>query len=360
MIRVGIRSIPIGVAAVVALGFVLKAPGTHAGPSEIGFYPERPSLSVFGTIHPGLFRLPTPTATESPVATIPSRSMRLASLDPQIGAESLLGSDSLLEDEAFTEALGVVQRQASFDERFASFAPTDSFEDRFGVPRRPASPPPAVLSLASTGSVPVQLGRPAREASRPMGRALDTAPVVEAPKRHVRPGQSKPASLPPVEDDGKTAIYDITAKTVYLPSGKRLEAHSGLGAMMDDPRNVHVRMQGATPPNVYKLTMRESLFHGVRALRMTPVDQGRMYGRAGILAHSYMLGPNGQSNGCVSFNDYQAFLNAYLRGEVTRIAVVERLDAPPPGSPKVASNWLSDTLGKLFKADDQYASAGAQ
>jgi len=90
-----------------------------------------------------------------------------------------------------------------------------------------------------------------------------------------------------------------------------------------------VRMQGATPPNVYNLTLRERLFHGVRAIRLNPVDGSRMYGRAGILAHPYMLGANGQSNGCVSFGDYPEFLNAFLRGEVTRLVVVERLESPP-------------------------------
>jgi hypothetical protein len=35
-----------------------------------------------------------------------------------------------------------------------------------------------------------------------------------------------------------------------------------------------------------------------------------MFGRDGLLAHPYMLGPNGQSNGCVSFSDYPAFLDA--------------------------------------------------
>ena len=49
----------------------------------------------------------------------------------------------------------------------------------------------------------------------------------------------------------RTAIYDITAKTVYMPNGERLEAHSGLGEMMDDPRFKHVRMRGVTPPNTY-------------------------------------------------------------------------------------------------------------
>jgi hypothetical protein len=142
-------------------------------------------------------------------------------------------------------------------------------------------------------------------------------------------------------------VYDITAKAVYLPNGKKLEAHSGLGEHMDNPRSVHLKMRGATPPNVYKLTLRERLFHGVRAIRLTPVDETRMYGRAGILAHSYMLGPNGQSNGCVSFNDYQAFLNAYLNGEIDRIVVVERLDNPPFG--KDGSGWFAEAIGRLFK-----------
>ena len=136
----------------------------------------------------------------------------------------------------------------------------------------------------------------------------------------------------PDEDDAlrrRTAIYDITAKTVYLPNGERLEAHSGLGEMMDDPRYRHLRMRGVTPPNTYNLSLRESLFHGVQAIRLTPVDEKAMFGRTGILAHSYLLGPNGQSNGCISFRDYQKFLDAYLRGEVDRIVVVVRLDKPP-------------------------------
>jgi len=147
------------------------------------------------------------------------------------------------------------------------------------------------------------------------------------------------AALGPVQDLGikieqdarssRTAIYDITAQTVYLPSGERLEAHSGLGAFMDDPNYVHKKNRGATPPNTYELTLRESLFHGVQAIRLTPVDEGKMFDRDGILAHSYMLGPSGQSNGCVSFRDYPKFLRAYLRGEIDRIVVVSRLTRPP-------------------------------
>ena len=63
----------------------------------------------------------------------------------------------------------------------------------------------------------------------------------------------------------------------------------------------------------------------MRAIRLNPVDDDKMYGRAGMLAHTYMLGPNGQSNGCVSFKDYHKFLHAYLKGEVDRLVVVADL-----------------------------------
>jgi hypothetical protein len=127
--------------------------------------------------------------------------------------------------------------------------------------------------------------------------------------------------------DRSTAVYDISARTVYLPDGTRLEAHSGLGEKLDDPRYVHVRMLGATPPHVYELEPREALFHGVPALRLKPVGgEEAIYGRTGLLAHTYMLGPNGDSNGCVSFKDYYAFLNAYRNGGIKRLAVVAKVE----------------------------------
>src|SRR5262249_40344662 len=95
------------------------------------------------------------------------------------------------------------------------------------------------------------------------------------------------------------------------------------------PRYVSAKNRGPTPPNVYDLTLREQLFHGVRAIRLNPVGDGNMYGRDGILAHTYMLGPSGQSNGCVSFSNYPVFLNAFLRGEVEPPAVVARLAGAP-------------------------------
>jgi hypothetical protein len=155
------------------------------------------------------------------------------------------------------------------------------------------------------------------------------APPPPAAKR-VAPQQeahNKPAELP--SHSSRTAVYDIAAHTVYLPNGEKLEAHSGLYEKMDDPRFVKVRMRGPTPPNVYDLTLREEVFHGVQAIRLNPVDEDKMFGRAGMLAHTYMLGPNGQSNGCVSFKNYQKFLQAYLNGKVDRLVVVAHRDDLP-------------------------------
>jgi type VI secretion system (T6SS) effector TldE1-like protein len=125
--------------------------------------------------------------------------------------------------------------------------------------------------------------------------------------------------------DSFTAVYDISAQAVYLPNGVRLEAHSGLGNRMDKVDSVGERMVGATPPGTYELKPREKLFHGVRALRMTPVDSESTLGRTGLLVHNYMLGPDGASNGCVSIRNYERFLKAYSDGEVTRLVVVQSI-----------------------------------
>jgi len=168
--------------------------------------------------------------------------------------------------------------------------------------------------------------------------------------------------LPP--NDGVTAIYDISARTVYLPDGTKLEAHSGLGPKMDDPRYVNVRMHGATPPHVYELAPREALFHGVEALRMHPVGGAEaIFGRTGLLTHSYLLGPNGDSNGCVSFKDYDAFLQAYKSGKVKRLVVVASVDDPQLDlqvaerqAPKPARTYASSTAGmsRARIEDDRY------
>ncbi|WP_319797277.1 DUF2778 domain-containing protein [Nitrobacter sp.] len=126
--------------------------------------------------------------------------------------------------------------------------------------------------------------------------------------------------------DQYTAVYDISARTVYMPNGTKLEAHSGLGKMLDDPRSADRKMRGVTPPHTYDLSLRERPFHGVEAIRLKPVGgEDKIYGRSGLLAHTYMLGPNGDSNGCVSFKNYNTFLRAYKSGQVKRLVVVAKL-----------------------------------
>ena len=83
LVRVGVRAIPIGVAFVVA-GFVLRSLGTLAGPVDAGL--SDPGISVFGTIHPEIYRLRTPLG-----AGLPAGSVRVASLDPQVGTDAVTG-----------------------------------------------------------------------------------------------------------------------------------------------------------------------------------------------------------------------------------------------------------------------------
>lgn len=194
--------------------------------------------------------------------------------------------------------------------------------------------PPKLIPERANG-VPLPRPHPVQReiAFSPSGKAepqvaASTPPPPTSEKRVVAQ-EDHNKGLSQSDPDSRTAVYDISARTVYLPNGEKLEAHSGLGDKRDDPQYVHVRMRGPTPPNVYDLTLRERLFHGVRAIRLNPVDDSKMFGREGILAHSYMLGSNGQSNGCVSFRDYPKFLQAFLSGEVERLVVVPNRGTEP-------------------------------
>jgi len=189
---------------------------------------------------------------------------------------------------------------------------------------------------AAANSVPTSNAAVASAHPSEPTRRKEVVPEVEvAPAPPAASSSHKPLPSPqPHRDsiwrpgaDSHTAVYDIAAHTVYLPDGDRLEAHSGLGKRLDDPRYVSEKNRGPTPPNVYDLVLRSELFHGVRAIRLNPVGEGNMFGRDGMLAHTYMLGPSGQSFGCLSFRDYHAFLQAFLEGEVDRLIVVPHLGA---------------------------------
>lgn len=123
----------------------------------------------------------------------------------------------------------------------------------------------------------------------------------------------------------RIAVYVIEDATVHMPNGEKLRAHSGRAHMRDNPKYVHMKNQGPTPPNVYSLRMREARFHGIEAIRMTPVGDAKMYNRDGFLTHTYLLRRRGDSSGCVVFEDYNRFLNAFKRGHVKTLIVVPTL-----------------------------------
>lgn len=202
--------------------------------------------------------------------------------------------------------------------------PTKPVETVSEVPKVAAVAPP-VVAVAPPVAAVASRARP--ETQEKPAAMVDTRPKAEV------------AIVEPFRRPG-VAVYDIAAGIVHMPNGEKLEAHSGLGDMMDDVRYIHVKMRGPTPPGTYKLSMRESLFHGVEAIRLTPADGKKPFGRDGLLAHTYMLRRPGESNGCVSFRDYSRFLAAFKRGEVKQMVVVPRLGNK--SEPKVASlfSWF--------------------
>jgi hypothetical protein len=310
-----------GVAAV-AMGFAVGLGTQGIGPAYAGLGMVLSGISTVATASVGTSDPDNAPGTMMPVKRMP-QGMQLASLE-----STLIVEPSVRQNEfpISTFAERFLFRPAAPDENTDS----DATPDERAAGRAAGSPrTPGVRSAAKL----------------PPATAATPVPT-PAPTKKIRTADLGQDTNVRVDATNRTAIYDISAHTVYLPSGRRLEAHSGLGAHMDDIRYVNLRARGPTPPNVYQLTMREELFHGVRAIRLNPVDETRMYGRDGILAHTYMLGPNGQSNGCISFADYNAFLNAFQRGEIDRIVVVDRLGNRP--DPQTTGEWFSDKVKDIF------------
>jgi hypothetical protein len=341
LLGIGLNSMIAGMAAsAVALASMSGTPASSSDPESPG---GRLIASAFEAIYSELDE-------DRASASLQIPKVRLASVDTDFAT----GTASAADQGQATDPVRPKDR-ASFDERFnSSFGERLlSFDARFGP--TPESDRPRTLSA-------VELGRdslappetPKRENARltMIAPAANAAPVTQAsvgaaPSKPMRPAEAR-GDAGSADRGTRTAIYDISARVVYLPNGEKLEAHSGLGEHMDDPRSVGVKNRGATPPNVYALSLRERPFHGVRAIRLTPVEPDKMFGRDGILAHSYLLGPNGQSNGCVSIGDYPKFLNAFLNGEIDRLMVIERLADPPPSN--TAIGWLAERFKAFFRS----------
>jgi hypothetical protein len=300
--------------------------------------------------------------TQPPVQTASfAAAWSTAPADPFLGAPSRVPIDP-------TDYVVLLDPAHSFGNSPVTLSegPTDLSDDSFAAtaPPQTATPvardipqpaPPVVRRPVQTASLaPVRSSEPrAPQSPSPLpdqraakNKVLSNTAVLKIFEKALgKPPQEEPIALAYAAPDGgvqtdsrtltqglplydsATAVYDVSNATVHMPDGTKLEAHSGLGPARDDPRHAHVRMRGVTPPHVYDLKLRESLFHGVRAIRLNPVGgEAAIFGRNGILAHTYMLGPRGDSNGCVSFKNYDAFLQAFLKGDVKRMVVVARLD----------------------------------
>ncbi|MFC3324872.1 DUF2778 domain-containing protein [Mesorhizobium cantuariense] len=260
-----------------------------------------------------------------------------------------------VDDEAFASPLPIEESPADVavspvetqqDQPGDAASLPDALTDDVPLPtRRPQFDAPQQPKIMQQQSKPVQQPKPARETvqqaqtAKPArnGRPADGGDVLAYAKPDAPSGGLGKAFRNLFNSPGSrsgagngVAVYDISAGTVYMPDGSRLEAHSGIGAMTDQPRYANQKNRGPTPPNTYNLSLRESRFHGVEALRLTPVDGRNKYNRDGFLAHTYLLrGRYAQSSGCVAFKDYARFLAAFKKGKIKRLVVVPRLNGSP-------------------------------
>ena len=328
------------------------------------------AASIYPTIAGGNFdapviRLKQSVAARSPQAIVNTVFAALPEPAPVIAApETFASVASLAFDDRFGAAApqGVAPKPPTATMQLASASPSIELMKPADAPKllETAKPKQAPVQLAALTPSPAEIkpakstGASVKDMAQRAKAAVMSIASGEKPNMVEKLWGKEPASrslsllsyasadvsatgsLPKLQNpmlggsapyDRSTAVYDIAARKVYLPDGTVLEAHSGLGAKRDDVRYAHVRMQGVTPPHIYDLTPREALFHGVPALRLTPIGgQDKIFNRDGLLAHTYMLGAGGDSNGCISFKDYYAFLDAYRKGGIRRIAVVARVE----------------------------------
>ena len=210
--------------------------------------------------------------------------------------------------------------------RVAEIVPFDAVWPEATQAERNMTVQPRTVRLNAGGAVQAQLVSAAvADDVQPQKPAV----VPRFAKADDEAGSGSP-SVAALQGGAGVAIYDIERGRVYLPNGETLEAHSGIGRMRDNPAFVDRRNRGPTPPHIYDLTLRESPFHGVEAIRLTPVEgEAAVFGRDGFLAHTYMLGRRGDSNGCVSFKEYHRFLAAFKKGQIKRMVVLPRLREAP-------------------------------
>ncbi len=267
---------------------------------------------------------------------------QLAALKPSAIVDSALGRTSevayqsaVLQHPAFEVALARPQIEEEASSLLPDDVPLPSFRPEVAMAETVEPSPRPATSSKTEGHVPDVASAPAFDAPVPLRAPAPPKQSTGAMLAFAKPDNpmrepSKMDAVPWPDRGNGTAIYDISSGVVHMPNGEKLEAHSGIGKMRDNPDYVHVRMRGSTPPSSYRLTMREARFHGVEAIRLTPENGVNPHGRDGLLAHTYMLAKRGESNGCVVFRDYPRFLAAFKRGEVKRMVVVPKLNGNRP------------------------------
>ena len=171
-----------------------------------------------------------------------------------------------------------------------------------------AHPSSPVVASASAGAAP-RAGRlrapqrsPALPRRRKIAAALGRGPLFSASRRRseVRPRFPAMTAIPPSMTSPPASSI---CRTEHGSKPIRVS-----GEALDNPRYVSRARGWPDAAACLRADVAGRSFHGVQALRLNPVGEGGIYGRAGLLAHPFMLGPNGDSNGCVSVKDYDAFL----------------------------------------------------
>jgi len=208
LLHAGIRSICVGVAAI-TLAVVVESVAVYAlGHIENGWYPNRLNISIFEARYLDNTAAASPTVMQT-FKVVPVRS-------PE-------------------------ERYLTIEKRFSFDGQSASFEDRFcGTALRLASLGPMVMGLASGqyGAMAVleQPGSPPPGSSTSVTRGgssgISSAPrnpglSARASTNNANRGsEARQASLAlSTDNQTRTAIYDISSQTVYLPDGRRLEAH---------------------------------------------------------------------------------------------------------------------------------------
>jgi hypothetical protein len=254
-----------GIAALVAgfvVGLVLPSGGRHEiASANAELRAESARLSLFGAIRPKRFDTPAPLGPQMSDGS----HVQVASLGTDVAFLSAVEETDRRPDPAvsmrqrmsFAERFSF-DRRFSLDERFLFDQPWDSFDQRFAAVSPAAAPAMTTETENGTGSVPsvVRLPPPDPKAAAASPAVGSSAPSLASLTSPPPAGSVKKVRLASLEmpkgsssslnPDSRTAIYDITARTVYMPDGRRLEAHFGLGDRMDDPRYISRRRQMST------------------------------------------------------------------------------------------------------------------